>query len=160
MIIWIHQGTPHMSRPSGELWGVYWEDLGDNWSRYNGTVLYDEFHSRLRNRWSSWVVCSVSSRSDSWMSTTLLTMHLAVADSMFAPSQWETALLCNDVSHWLGASIESALQLHQENIAVWNHSAIVGILLLVPAQTLCRCRWRLRFNNLSHPQKLSTLNMG
>ena len=22
----------------------------------------------------------------------------------FAPSQWETALLCNDVSHWLGAN--------------------------------------------------------
>ena len=27
-------------------------------------------------------------------------------DSRFAPSQWETALLCNDVSHWLGASLE------------------------------------------------------
>ena len=32
-----------------------------------------------------------------------------VTDSRFAPSQWETALLCNDVSHWLGASLESAL---------------------------------------------------
>ena len=31
------------------------------------------------------------------------------ADSRFAPSQWETALLCNHVSHWLGASVESAL---------------------------------------------------
>ena len=31
------------------------------------------------------------------------------ADSSLAPSQWETALLCNDVSHWLGASLESAL---------------------------------------------------
>ena len=31
------------------------------------------------------------------------------ADSRFAPSQWETALLCNDVSHWLGASLWSAL---------------------------------------------------
>ena len=29
------------------------------------------------------------------------------AYSRFAPSQWETALLCNDVSHWLGASLES-----------------------------------------------------
>ena len=28
-------------------------------------------------------------------------------DSRFAPSRWETALLCNDVSHWLGASLES-----------------------------------------------------
>ena len=26
------------------------------------------------------------------------------ADSRFAPSQWETALLCNDISHWLGAN--------------------------------------------------------
>ena len=31
------------------------------------------------------------------------------ADSRFAPSQWETTLFCNDVSHWLGASRESAL---------------------------------------------------
>ena len=31
------------------------------------------------------------------------------ADSRFAPSQWETALPCNGVSHWLGASLESAL---------------------------------------------------
>ena len=35
-------------------------------------------------------------------------------DSRFAPSRWETALLCNDVSHWLGASLETALvQNHQ-----------------------------------------------
>ena len=31
------------------------------------------------------------------------------ADSRFALSQWGTALLCNGVSHWLGASLESAL---------------------------------------------------
>ena len=33
------------------------------------------------------------------------------ADSRFAPSQWETALLRNDVSHWLGANQEPALPL-------------------------------------------------
>ena len=33
------------------------------------------------------------------------------ADSRFAPSQWETALLCNDFSHWLGASVESAMSI-------------------------------------------------
>ena len=32
------------------------------------------------------------------------------ADSRFAPSQWETALLCNGVSHWLGTSLESGLE--------------------------------------------------
>ena len=31
------------------------------------------------------------------------------ANSRFARSKWETALLCNDVSHSLGASLESAL---------------------------------------------------
>ena len=35
------------------------------------------------------------------------------ADSRFAPSQWETALLCNDVSNWLGASLESALCIYK-----------------------------------------------
>ena len=35
------------------------------------------------------------------------------ADSMFAPSQWQTPLLCNGVSHWLGVSIESASRRHQ-----------------------------------------------
>ena len=31
------------------------------------------------------------------------------ANSRFAPSQWEMALLCNDISHWLDANFESAL---------------------------------------------------
>ena len=31
------------------------------------------------------------------------------ADSSFTPSQWETALLCNNVSHWLGTNLESAM---------------------------------------------------
>ena len=32
-------------------------------------------------------------------------------DSRFALSQWEMALLCNDISHWLGESLESALKI-------------------------------------------------
>ena len=31
-------------------------------------------------------------------------------DSRFVPSQWEMALLCNDISHWLGANLESSLK--------------------------------------------------
>ena len=37
-------------------------------------------------------------------------IYSIMADSKFAPSQWETVLLCNDVSHWLGANLESGLQ--------------------------------------------------
>ena len=40
-------------------------------------------------------------------------------DSRFAPSQWEMALLCNDVSHWLGASLESSL--YVELITAYFH---------------------------------------
>ena len=38
------------------------------------------------------------------------------ADSRFAPSQWETVLLCNDISHWLGPSLESALKSHYNDV--------------------------------------------
>ena len=46
------------------------------------------------------------------------------ADSWFAPSQWETALLCNDVSHWLGANLESVLILikSESHLPVVNES--------------------------------------
>ena len=48
-------------------------------------------------------------------SNDLYTQYNVRADSRFAPSQWETALLCNDVSHWLGAILELAL-------LAWYHS--------------------------------------
>ena len=34
--------TPYLGL-TGELWGVFCEDFGENWLRYNGTALY--FHS-------------------------------------------------------------------------------------------------------------------
>ena len=57
------------------------------------------------------------------------------ADSRFAPSQWETTLLCNDVSHWLGENLESAMLVvikprgspgysHHVTFAVYCHGAI------------------------------------
>ena len=39
----------------------------------------------------------------------LLLLMINRADSRFASSQWETSLPCNDVSHWLGINLESAL---------------------------------------------------
>ena len=40
---------------------------------------------------------------------TILISRYSRAVSRFVASLWETALLCNAVSHWLGASLESAL---------------------------------------------------
>ena len=39
-------------------------------------------------------------------------LTITKADSRFAPSQWEVVSLCNDVSHWLGTNLESALITH------------------------------------------------
>ena len=41
-----------------------------------------------------------------------ISSHIYRAITRFAPSQWETALLCNAFSHWLGASLESVLHLY------------------------------------------------
>ena len=42
------------------------------------------------------------------------------ADSMFAPSPWDTGLFCNDVSYWMGASLESTLNcIHCELASKW-----------------------------------------
>ena len=55
-----------------------------------------------------WMVhCGIWDR-DTWEFVNLV-LYLHRADSRFVPSQWETALLCNDVSHWLGTNLESAL---------------------------------------------------
>ena len=56
------------------------------------------------------------------------------ADSRFVPSQWETALLCNDIFHWLGASLESTLQ-------TWDVSRDTGT-------NNCNSQWQTR--NMLH----------
>ena len=53
-------------------------------------------------------------------------------DSKIAPSQWDVALLCNGVSHWLGASLESALWwLSQEEL---NHTIADAVEAIVFTQ--------------------------
>ena len=43
------------------------------------------------------------------------------ADSRFVPSQWEMAWLCKDVSHWLAASLETALGLRYNCTWLYLH---------------------------------------
>ena len=52
-------------------------------------------------------------------------------DSRCAPSQWEMALLCNDVSHLLGASLESALSYLQPIMAIYTALQKFGITLVI-----------------------------
>ena len=51
------------------------------------------------------------------------------AGSRVAPSQWETSLLSNDVSHWLGANPESAL-------ISFTLSRTARIISLLPTRTI------------------------
>ena len=50
------------------------------------------------------------------------------ADSLFTPIQWETALLCNDVSDWLDARLESALyQPHIDVLSLPDMVLLLGL---------------------------------
>ena len=51
------------------------------------------------------------------MPTLCFQFRYSMAGSRFVPCQWETALLRNNISHWQGASLETAL-----------HSVILGLL--------------------------------
>ena len=66
------------------------------WAEPSWRRISQESSSRFRKRISSFTV-SVKNQHNS--------MSLLRADSRFAPSQWEMVLLCNNVSHWLGASL-------------------------------------------------------
>ena len=59
------------------------------------------------------------------------------ADFRFAPSQLETPLLCNDVSHWLGESLESALYYILTYLAnILTADALVPNRVCLPVPTL------------------------
>ena len=68
-------------------------------------------------------------RCPQWIQLTA-TKSEVMADSNFAPSQWETSLQSNAVSHWLGTNLESALWCWQENlfhitVTLWHHLAVL-----------------------------------
>ena len=48
-----------------------------------------------------------------------------MADSRFVPSQWETSLQSNTISHWLGANLESALMQH---LPVWRWDTVCVVI--------------------------------
>ena len=49
--------------------------------------------------------------------------HRAV--SKFASSQWEMALLCNDVSHWLGTGLDLIFDVSCSDLTTWEGTRLV-----------------------------------
>ena len=74
------------------------------------------------------------------------------ADSRFAPSQWETSLLCNDVSHWPGASLESVLDIVYCYAAIQEQRRIL-YMYRIPWQKMPQC-----FVTVSYISFLSQFN--
>ena len=74
---------------------------------------------KLKQPWRIWVNKSHGYTKNRWYNhcktkhsrTMCIFYGIYRADSRIAPSQWETPLQSNAVSHWLGAILESALDL-------------------------------------------------
>ena len=103
---WLHTGRGH-SRMLSASWygdsqweGCRWPGSLRDWYQ-DLTVIHGDPHIIIDFLWSQ---CHEIPR----------------ADSMFVPSQWEMELLCNNVSHWLGESLES----DQACTPLWSSPAI------------------------------------
>ena len=84
-------------------------------------------------------------------STTSIIAYIYIirADSSFAPSQWETALYCNDVSYWLGASLESALYNDKKD----NHINLESGGLMMVNKHYSDVTWAIRPLKSNHHQQ-------
>ena len=99
-------------------------------------LIYDRHVSRLFHieTMASWNLLS-ELQIDNTFSTTG-SFHIYRADARIVPSQWETALLCNDVSHWLGTNLESALIYTHTSVQDSQPDLCPGTL---PCLCLCLC---------------------
>ena len=75
------------------------------------------------------------------------------ADTRFASSQWETALLCNGVPHWMGASLESVLTVYFTFEFCWRH---IG-LFYSPNNALNHCNQICRIWQYTDSQECRTV---
>ena len=89
-----------------------------------GSVCWVSWTGNGPLRKSIWIVSNTKSTTSK--EPLLMTLYRAYA--MFAPNQWKTVLLCNDVSHGLGGSLESALLYHQK--ILWRSLDIIRFFYL------------------------------
>ena len=54
-------------------------------------------------------------------------LEIIRADSRIVPSQWETLLLCNHVSHWLGVNLESVVIMINITPTIHCHSCVYRV---------------------------------
>ena len=124
MISWLSQGNPlFTSRFQAKRVGDTEPDalfvislnkllnklLSCRWTEMH-LLSYDATAPIIADKFTVWFNYVFGIQLRNVQNSTLLALCASTrADSGFAPSQWEMALLCNDVSHWLGAKLKSVL---------------------------------------------------
>ena len=96
----------------------WWHGVMEGWNLCNVNLPYSLWLQLSRERFVNLISVQLSSKKKHVHTVNIILqsnitscfMHIR-ADSRFAPSQWETSLLCSDVSHWLGAKLESAVSM-------------------------------------------------
>ena len=96
------------------VWDLVWNSSSvDGWWSLNGRAI-----AALRRHWrqTDGFKCEppqeVSYIIQQWSMKMMKMFIINKVNSRFTPSQWETSLQSNAVSHWLGANLESALIKH------------------------------------------------
>ena len=84
---WIPQNTFDYKWTLVQYQATTWANVDPDWCHYIASQCVNYCHPGATSSWWLWV---------------------SRADSRLAPSQWETSLQCNAVSHWLGANLEWA----------------------------------------------------
>ena len=74
---------------------------GQYWPRVKNANIFYIFLNELSTTKLNW--------HEKFVKTPICGHAVSSADSRFAPSQWDTSLQSNAVSHWLGANLEPAL---------------------------------------------------
>ena len=105
---WQSVATPHTWLRVFLKCKVYNVWLPAKWvSIFSGGNQWKQFSS-MKLQQVIFLYCTNGASTSTW----IVVIEVFRADSRFALSQWETTLLCNDVSHWLGANLVSALVLY------------------------------------------------
>ena len=90
-----------------ELWGVPCKEFGGNWNVI--TSLYVNYIDTKPGTYVIILYLYISPCNKRLSIRIIGTLPISRPDYKLAPSQWETSLQSNAVSHWLGTTLESAL---------------------------------------------------
>ena len=116
---WTHKRHPPYLAHTGEPWGVFCEDVEENWRRYKSAVLYSKISQHLEG-WFLATYSGSSSRFHRWMSG-LWQAKLSAKDGSSTPlSQLEGGSFSSSPSAfwWPAQNAKSNISFLSENVAI------------------------------------------